>query len=346
LRKLSISNCEIDKNSAKSLRMLLTDTSTISEISFFNTIITDEVGYEISLGLQKTLSVVHLSFVSNTISKKSLGFLIKALQNNKSIICLDFNSSPGLPKNKLQFSTSELCELCKNNKFFQFVNLQGNFIGDFGLKSFENNGFGNFIISLNISENNLTEKSIPIICDIIKNTKNLRELKLSNNPLGNEMLISLAKIIHEHLCLQRIFMIKCNFTCSGIWAFFGAKLHSMHLEKLIFDQNLLEGKGFSGIKKYFGHSHCKLKELSLKNCGLHNNEIKYMAHGINENNIHLINLNLENNIIRDEGTIQLFDSLCGRNIQLKFLDISHNKITVFFYVLCFQRIYQIKVFVN
>jgi len=101
------------------------------------------------------------------------------------------------------------------------------------------------------------------------------------------------------------------------------------LNRLYLDNNRLTGRGFSGVKEMMMSPSCKIIELSLSRCDLQNDDLYFISKALEMRFVINI-LNLSHNEIRDEGAVQLSIGLANGVDALKILDLSYNRISVFF----------------
>jgi Ran GTPase-activating protein (RanGAP) involved in mRNA processing and transport len=173
---------------------------------------------EIASSLKYSNSMVHVDFSSNELTAKGGRELFKALRTNESIISVDISSHEGLHRNHLgERGVKKLMNVLKTNKILTILNLSGNGIKVEGL-SYITEGLSknNTLLSLKISQNEIigSPQSFACLKSLIIESK-LIELDISDNPLGNPCIESIAQVIGgAGTSLKKLYIANVGITCN------------------------------------------------------------------------------------------------------------------------------------
>ncbi|XDV28527.1 hypothetical protein PO909_031813, partial [Leuciscus waleckii] len=102
------------------------------------------------------------------------------------------------------------------------------------------------------------------------NPSHLRELDLSGNELGGTGVERLGVLLGRKQCkLENLHLCGCSITETQCYLLTQSMCENLsHLRELDFSGNQIENKGLEILCDLLKHSQCKLKILSLKDCGI------------------------------------------------------------------------------
>lgn len=172
---------------------------------------------ELSHAIKYSSSLVHLDLSSNELTAKGGFELFNCLSVNESITSVDVSSHEGLHRNHLAAKGVKcLAQVLKLNKILSILNLNGNVIKVEGLAYIAEGISGNItLLSLEIAQNEIqgTMQCVQLLKTIISESK-LRELNISDNPLGNNCMESLSELAGNHeMTLQKLYASNVGLTC-------------------------------------------------------------------------------------------------------------------------------------
>ena len=135
-------------------------------------------------------------------------------------------------------------DLLLRNKVLSSLNIADNRIGNDGL-AVVSQAFGPscVLVILNLSNNDLEGTPVmEAIQPYLRKTRNLLELNLSNNRIGDCALTRLSEIFKDNSSrLQRLSLANCELTSASMSSFFIGVRSSTHLRSLNLSHNDLSG---------------------------------------------------------------------------------------------------------
>ncbi|XP_073699681.1 uncharacterized protein [Garra rufa] len=165
----------------------------------------------------------------------------------------------------------------------------------------------------------ITEELCFILTSALKlNPSHLRELNLSGNQLGDAVVENLGLLIGSSQCkLEKLHLCGCKITekqCVILSP--SLSLNLSHLRELNFSQNKIENKGVEILCEILSNSRCKLKRLSLNDCGI--TDVDHLTQSLAKTKAleFLKELDLSNNNIGNTKK-QLIDVLRDSNCNLR-----------------------------
>ncbi|KAK2906721.1 hypothetical protein Q8A67_005706 [Cirrhinus molitorella] len=165
----------------------------------------------------------------------------------------------------------------------------------------------------------ITEKQCLILTLALKsNPSHLRNLNLSGNQLGDSGVENLGLLLSNPQCkLKKLHLCKCSITEKQCLILTSAlKSNLSHLRELDLSGNNIENTGVKHICDLLNDFQCKLKRVSLNDCGI--TDVACLAQSLAEKNAlqFLRELDLRNNMIGDSKQ-QLSDVLKNSNCNLR-----------------------------
>uniref|UniRef100_A0A4W4ECR2 NLR family pyrin domain containing 12-like n=1 Tax=Electrophorus electricus TaxID=8005 RepID=A0A4W4ECR2_ELEEL len=169
----------------------------------------------------------------------------------------------------------------------------------------------------------MTEKGASVLASAFAaNPAAIRELDLSENPIGDSGLKALSQVLENHLLLSKLLYCKTGVTGEGCVALASALASNpIHLRELNLGNNDLRG---TGIKFLFAaledHSSAILK-LELNQCSLTTGCCDSLASALGKKFSCLRELNLGCNNLQDSGVKSLCAGLESPHCKLKTLSL-------------------------
>lgn len=146
---------------------------------------------------------------------------------------------------------------------------------------------------LYLARNHFTNRSMRLVSHALRQTKNLKDLDLSFNPIGDEG----AKILTEALSSENCFLRELDLTCTSIGdegARYLAKIlpQNLRLERLILNKNDLSEEGLEAFIEPLINPQTQLQVLKfegnyrLTQRNIHSFLVQINAHRCNIREIH------------------------------------------------------------
>ena len=125
----------------------------------------------------------------------------------------------------------------------------------------------------------------------LKTGRNLLELNLSSNRIGDQALTKMSQMFEENSCrLQRLILVKCKISSQGAGDLFYSLRNCTHLQVLNLSENNLSGKNFQKIVLLLWNNNT-LRKLILSDCMLGKSAIDNIGEGFKKNNsLHELNI--------------------------------------------------------
>ena len=193
----------------------------------------------------------------------------------------------------------------------------------------------NQLKSLSLHRCTISSHEIKILCDAFNNGSTecteLRELKLSNDPIADEGASVLFETLIDGLRgLTSLSMPACHFTDECIPSLCKAlQDERCQLTDLGLGLNAI---GDEGARELFENGltnkHCKLTNLTLANCSLTHECIQSLCKAPQDERCQLTDLDLSFNAIGDEGARELFENgLTNKHCKLTNLTLANCSLT-------------------
>ncbi|XP_050984919.1 NACHT, LRR and PYD domains-containing protein 12 isoform X3 [Labeo rohita] len=184
--------------------------------------------------------------------------------------------------------------------------------------------------SAQLDDFNLTDVSFTHLASVLSSTYScLRDLDLSGNYLGDygvELFCDGLK--NPHCLLEKLELMCCGVTVKGCPALASAlKSNPSHLRELNLEWNKL-GKGIKLLTDLQKNPHYKLETLRLRYCGITAEGCAALASALRSNPLHLRELDLAWNYLKDSGVKLLSAGLENPLCKLQILKLERCAITV------------------
>jgi len=284
-----------------------------------------------SKALPKSNSLIHLDIRSTALTKEGIQYLYKGLLLNQTVTCLLLGNVRGMYKNYI--AGDAMCgidEYLKKSMQLNFLDLNGAHIGDNGLPYLLSGLLkSQSLCMLNLSSNNLTGLSSANLVDIITKT-HVTKLDLSYNSLGTAFIDEFyGNTLYYKYPLTALSLSSCGFSNLKLGKLFQALRRGAYLRQLEINNTKYKITELIHLRSYLSNA-TTLRSFSSSNCefgdegAIHIAEAYIKDWTLNE-------LNLSNNLITDRGAIIFANNLAlTETFNLKSLDLSHNRIEVFF----------------
>ena len=175
---------------------------------------------ELSQTLKYSNSLVSVDFSSNELGPKGGSELFKALAVNESITGVDISSQEGLHRNHVGGrGLKRLVQVLQFNKILSILNLSGNTIKVEGLAYIAEGIKGNYTLeSLKVSQNEIQGNPQCVQClKTMFIESKLKELDISDNPLGNACIEGLALTLGSAATyIKRFYCANIGINCMAI----------------------------------------------------------------------------------------------------------------------------------
>jgi Ran GTPase-activating protein (RanGAP) involved in mRNA processing and transport len=275
--------------------------------------------------LEGNNNIVELNLSSNSLGVNGGKSIFQFLLNQESIVCLDLSSKEGIYRNRVCAEGIKLItKVLKNNFFLEKIDLSSNSIKNEGMKYIVNGLITNESLKyLIIPNNEITEKGILYMESKLKICK-LKYLNIGSNPIGNIGIISLGNCIAGDKLAEIISLnaSECSIGFEAFYQFIKKICKNHKIQNLIFNKNDLSGKKWDLLEDTFKVLSLKSISLSRCNLGLDMREVS----NVFRVNPTLKYLDLSHNKITDEN-FEVFKSYPKDNLILEELDLSSNYIS-------------------
>ena len=318
LENLNVSHNTLQDSDAKKIFKVNISKLTTFNISQNNITskVTDDMAEFLSHNTQ--LKIFDISY--NDLQELGYRNIFKVLQNISSFTSLKLSNC-----NVFNKAADELATVLLYNIILQEVDMSYNRLSTSdAVKIFKGMKRISYLVTLNISHNNITDEAANELSTVLLNNTSLQKIDLSYNNLSTPDAVKIFKGMKNITNL-----ISFNFSHNTITDEAADELanilsQNVFLQELNLNYNNLSTsdsvKIFKGMKYIF-----KLKTINIS----HNMITDEAAGSISDvlfENSNLETLNLSSNCLRSKGSIKIFNGM--RNIlYLRNLDISHNVIT-------------------
>ncbi|KAF4094483.1 hypothetical protein G5714_024644 [Onychostoma macrolepis] len=166
----------------------------------------------------------------------------------------------------------------------------------------------------------LTNKSCSAVATVLGSDTKLKELNLSNNNLQDSGVKLLCTELLNIKCkLEILSLRKCGLTEESCSALATVLRSNPSLKELDMSNNNLQDSGVKKLQNGLENTNCTLQKLRLSNCSITEEGYKALASALRSNLSHLIELDLTGNDPGQSGVKELSDLLQDPNCQLKTL---------------------------
>ncbi|XP_050959599.1 NACHT, LRR and PYD domains-containing protein 12-like [Labeo rohita] len=170
----------------------------------------------------------------------------------------------------------------------------------------------------------LTDKSCSALATVLGSDTSLKELNMSNNNLQDSGVKLLCTGLENIKChLEILKLSDCSITEDGYKALASAlRSNPSHLIELDLTGNDPGQSGVKELSDLLQDPNCQLKTLSLCRCRIMEKQCLILTSALKSNPSHLRELNLSWNELRDSGVKNLSDLLMSTQCKLKKLQLS------------------------
>ncbi|XP_034063823.1 protein NLRC3-like isoform X3 [Gymnodraco acuticeps] len=166
----------------------------------------------------------------------------------------------------------------------------------------------------------LSETECEVLASALKSdSSHLRDLDLSNNALKDSGVERLSSGLKSPNCrLETLRLRDCSLSEISCSALASALKSNIHLRDLDLSKNCLQDSGVELLRDLLESPDCRLKSLSLRSCWLSEISCSALASAL-KSNIHLRDLDLSLNALKDSGVELLGDLLESPDCRLETL---------------------------
>ncbi|XP_047679545.1 ribonuclease inhibitor isoform X2 [Prionailurus viverrinus] len=165
----------------------------------------------------------------------------------------------------------------------------------------------------------LTNTGCEVLPDALRSLPTLRELQLSDNPLGDAGLQLLCKGLLDPQChLEKLQLEYCNLTAASCEPLAAVLRAWRHVKELVVSNNDIGEAGVQALCRGLVDSACQLETLKLENCGLTPASCKDLC-GVVASKASLQELDLGDNKLGDQGIATLCPALLHPSSRLRVL---------------------------
>ncbi|XP_073793404.1 uncharacterized protein si:ch73-286h23.3 isoform X4 [Danio rerio] len=169
-----------------------------------------------------------------------------------------------------------------------------------------------------LNDCNLTDRSCSVLASVLRSDTSLKELNMSNNNLQDSGVKLLCAGLKEKCDLELLRLSKCDLTeesCSALALVL--RSDSSSLKDLDLSNNNLQDSGVKRLSDVLKES--KLEKLGFSECSISEEGYKALASALRSNPSHLIELDLRGNDPGQSGVKELTDLLQDPHCTLKTL---------------------------
>lgn len=277
-------------------------------------------------GISRCKTLVSMDLGSNDIMLEGASLLFRALWTHGSLSVLTIANHDRLHRNRIGLQACEdLKEMLMKNRIISSLNIADNRIGNEGLHVISPALDEHCtLVTLNMQNNDL--EGLPIVSGLskyLKTTRNLIELNLGSNKIGDAALTKLGEVFQDNSCrLQKLGLQNCSVTAAGV----GVLLHFLrinnYLRSLNLNNNDLSGTEFNRIQLMLWNNRV-LQSLSLSGCRLGKVAAEAIGEGLSKNST-LLKLDISDNVFPADSLHSWVQSNPKSLRHLRSLDISQN----------------------
>ncbi|XP_034077647.1 protein NLRC3-like isoform X1 [Gymnodraco acuticeps] len=172
----------------------------------------------------------------------------------------------------------------------------------------------------------LSETHFEVVASALKSDpSHLRDLGLTNNPLKDSGVELLSSGLKSPNCRLEALRLRCcslsEISCSALAS---ALKSNIHLRDLDLSLNTLKDSGVELLRDLLESPDCRLETLRLRRCSLSEISCSALASAL-KSNIHLRDLDLSENALKDSGVKLLRDLLESPDCRLETLRIRRDE---------------------
>ncbi|CAO2583846.1 Ribonuclease inhibitor [Lemmus lemmus] len=175
------------------------------------------------------------------------------------------------------------------------------------------------IQKLSLQNCSLTEAGCRVLPDVLRSLPTLRELHLSDNPLGDAGLKLLCEGLLDPQCrLEKLQLEYCNLTATSCEPLASVLRAKADFKELVLSNNDLHEAGVQMLCQGLKDSTCQLESLKLENCGITSANCRDLS-DILASKASLQQLDLGSNKLGNAGIAALCSGLLLPSCRLKTL---------------------------
>nr|XP_048314143.1 ribonuclease inhibitor isoform X2 [Myodes glareolus] len=175
------------------------------------------------------------------------------------------------------------------------------------------------IQKLSLQNCSLTEAGCRALPDVLRSLPTLRELHLSDNPLGDAGLKLLCEGLLDPQCrLEKLQLEYCNLTATSCEPLASVLRVKPDFKELVLSNNDLHEAGVQMLCKGLKDSACQLESLKLENCGVTSANCRDLC-DVLASKASLLHLDLGSNKLGNAGIAALCSGLLLPSCRLKTL---------------------------
>lgn len=248
--------------------------------------------------IKRSTTLVYLNFSSCEMTALAAARVIRSLRQNESVLHLVLSNSEGQLKNAIGYKFLEnLPLLLQTNIFIQFLDLSNNRLCDHGFKlisrAFRNNAT---LSNLYLENCEITYRAEGEILGLFSSMKMLQDLNISRNKINCRGAIALASaLLSNHSSnIWKLNIASCGIKTEGTRRIFSDLKTNKSLTIIVLDYNEIDDETLSKIFVDALRMNTKLLDLSLKSCGINDDNIELVLKALSKDT-HMHTLSLAEN---------------------------------------------------
>ncbi|XP_071060683.1 protein NLRC3-like isoform X2 [Pseudochaenichthys georgianus] len=226
-----------------------------------------------------------------------------------------------------EISCSALISALKSNIHLRDLDLSQNALKDSGVKLLRDllESPDCRLETLSLTHCSLSEISCSALISALKSNIHLRDLDLGYNALQDSDVKLLIDLLESPDCrLETLRLRSCSLSEISCSALASALKSNIHLRDLDLGYNALQDSDVKLLIDLLESPDCRLETLRLRSCSLSEISCSALASAL-KSNIHLRDLDLSHNALKDSGVKLLRDLLESPDCRLETLRIRHDK---------------------
>ncbi|XP_073699559.1 NACHT, LRR and PYD domains-containing protein 3-like [Garra rufa] len=294
-KRALLNDCGLTDKSCSALATVLGSDNSLKELNMSNNNLQDSGVKLLCTGLENMKCPLEiLSLIYCRITEKQCLILTSALKSNPSHL-----RELNLSRNQItNTGVNHLCDVLKDSH----CKLE----------------------RLRLNDCGLTDKSCSALATVLGSDSSLKELNMSNNNLQDSGVKLLCTGLENMKChLEILSLIYCSITEKQCLILTSAlKSNPSHLRELNLSRNQITNTGVKHLCDVLKDSHCKLERLRLRECKMTDEGCSAVTSALKSNPSHLRELNLSVNKLGDSGVKNLSDLLMNPQFKLEKLELS------------------------